>query len=241
MSAALTSFVEALRTFASDEQAQVLRRFFKTGKGDYGEGDCFLGIKVPHVRSVVKRLGGGLSIADVKRLIHSRYHEERLAGLLVLCKRYCTARSEAEQKKMVELYQGHYPFINNWDLVDLTCPTIIGDWYFTHAKAYLFELARQGRTIWEKRIAIVSTLTFIRRGDLSTTLELAQILMGEEHDLLHKAVGWLLREVGKRDEARLKAFLVVNGPRLSRTTLRAAIERFPIAQRQYYLKSIKKI
>ncbi len=241
MSATLKSFVEVLRTFASDEQAQVLRRFFKTGKGDYGEGDRFWGIKVPQIRSVVKNHGDGLSIADVKRLVRSAYHEERLAGLLVLCKRYSATRDDESKQKIVDLYENLYPFINNWDLVDVTCPVIIGNWYFEHDWNYLIDLARTGRTIWEKRIAIVSTLTFIRRGHLSTTLELAQILMGEEHDLLHKAVGWLLREVGKRDEARLEDFLVRNGSHLSRTTLRAAIERFPADKRHSYLKSIRKI
>ena len=161
----------------------------------------------------------------------------RLAGLLVLLRRYKDAKaSEAEREKIVDEYLGYMDFINNWDLVDLTCCEILGDWYFTHDREFLREMARHGETIWVQRIAIVTTMQFIRRGDFDTTLEIAQILLGHPHDLIHKAVGWMLREIGKRDRQVLEGFLLPRYRTMPRTMLRYAIEKFPERLRQKYLK-----
>ena len=226
-----------LKSIADERQREVLMRFFKTGKGQYGEGDKFLGVKVPQTRAIVKAHWTECLDADVDALITSPYHEVRLAGLLVLLRRYKDAKAtEAEREKIVDEYLGYMDFINNWDLVDLTCYEILGDWYFTHNREFLREMARHGETIWVKRIAIVTTMQFIRRGDFDTTLEIAQILLNYPHDLIHKAVGWMLREIGKRDQQVLEGFLLPRYRTMPRTMLRYAIEKFPERLRQKYLK-----
>ena len=212
-------------------------RFFKTGRGQYGEGDRFLGVKVPQTRAIVRTHWAECSDVEVDALITSPYHEARLAGLLVLCKRYKAARGdEAARAQIVEQYLGRTKYINNWDLVDLTAYELLGDWYLTHDRSPLKELALRGQGIWERRIAIVSTMQFIRHGDFDTTLEIAQILLGHPHDLIHKAVGWMLREVGKRDRQVLEDFLRPRYMTMPRTMLRYAIEKFPERLRQRYLK-----
>ena len=229
-----------LKRRADPAQREVLMRFFKTGKGEYGEGDRFLGVKVPQTRAIVKAHWTECSDADVDALITSPYHEVRLAGLLVLLRRYKDAKAtEAEREKIVDEYLGYMDFINNWDLVDLTCYEILGDWYFTHDREFLREMARHGETIWVKRIAIVSTMQFVRRGDFDTTLEIAQILLNHPHDLIHKAVGWMLREVGKRDHAVLESYLAARYRQMPRTMLRYAIEKFPESDRKAYLRGEK--
>lgn len=220
-----------------DGQAANLSRFFKTGPGQYGEGDKFLGIKVPVTRDVVKSEWKGCNLVDVDCLLHSCYHEIRLCALLILVKLYKQAKNDPEmQKRIVDFYLSSTERINNWDLVDLSCYEIVGPWLMDKDRTVLYDLARNGKTIWEQRIAIVSCMAFVRKGQLDDCFAIADILLHHEHDLIHKAVGWLLRDAGKRDEQALKAFLSPRYRAMPRTMLRYAIEKFPEEERQGYLK-----
>lgn len=233
----MNDILRELKRVADARQRDVLMRFFKTGKGQYGEGDRFLGVKVPQTRAIVKAHWVECSDADVEALITSCYHEARLAGLLVLCRRYKFAKGDvATQEKIVEEYLRHTEHINNWDLVDLTTYELLGDWYLTRDRSFLKELALCGKSIWERRIAIVTTMQFIRHGDFDTTLEIAQILIDHPHDLIHKAVGWMLREIGKRDRQILEGFLLPRYKTMPRTMLRYAIEKSPERLRLEYLR-----
>jgi len=211
-------------------------RFFKTGKGQYGEGDRFLGVKVPQTRAVVRKYAAACSLDDVKSLIVSPYHEVRLCALLILCSKFKRAKKRPEeQRACVELYLARTDFINNWDLVDLSCYELLGSWLLDKDRTLLYEMAEPHRSVWENRIAIVTTMQFVRHGEFADTLAIADKLLHHQHDLIHKAVGWLLREVGKRDQKTLEAFL---GPRcasMPRTMLRYAIEKFPESLRRLYL------
>ena len=218
---------------ADSSQVPGLSRFFKTGPGQYGEGDKFLGIKVPVTREVVKKVWRQTSWQDLEECIGSEYHELRLGALLTLVKIF--ERDRQQREACVDFYLRHTAGINNWDLVDLSCYPLLGVWLLDKDRELLDRLAREGRTIWEQRIGIVSTMTFIRHGELQDTFAIADILLHHPHDLIHKAVGWLLREAGKRDKKALEDFL---GPRyrsMPRTMLRYAIERFPENERKAYL------
>jgi len=221
------------RMIAQADPSQVagLARFFKTGPGHYGEGDKFLGIKVPVTRAVVKECWRSVGLSELEECISSEYHELRLAALLTLVEQFRHSHSV----KHVQFYLSHTPFINNWDLVDLSCYPLLGEWLLDKDRSLLYDLARNGRTIWEQRIGIVSTMTFIRHGQLQDTLDIADILLHHPHDLIHKAVGWLLREAGKRDKAALEAYLKPRYRTMPRTMLRYAIEKFPEAERRDYL------
>ena len=227
---------------ADPSQVAGLSRFFKTGPGQYGEGDKFLGIKVPVTREVVKACWRQTSFDELEECIRSEYHEIRLAALLTLVQIYTHARKDAAlQQRCVDFYLGHTPFINNWDLVDLSCYELLGRWLLERDRSLLYDLARNGRTIWEQRIGIVSTMQFIRYGQLDDTYAIADIFINKPeplHDLLQKAVGWLLREAGKRDEERLRRYLKLNGSRMPRTMLRYAIEKFPPEERSAILKAV---
>ena len=227
---------EGIIAKADPTQVEGLSRFFKTGKGQYGEGDRFLGIKVPVTRDVVKQCRNAVSFSDLEECIGSEYHELRLAALLALVEIFSHARKDKQlQQRCVDFYLSHTDRINNWDLVDLSCYPLLGVWLLDKDRSMLYDLARNGRTIWEQRIGMVSTMTFIRHGELADTLAIADILLHHEHDLIQKAVGWLLREAGKRDKAALVSFL---GPRykfMPRTMLRYAIEKFSEQERQSYL------
>ena len=196
---------------ANPSLVEGLSRFFKTGKGQYGEGDLFLGIKVPVTRSIVKECWKNVSFSELEECISSEYHEIRLAALLCLVQIFKSSkRNPSSQKECIDFYLSHTEYINNWDLVDLSCYELLGAWLTDKDRSLLYDLARNGKTIWEKRIGIVSTLAFIRRGDLEDCYEISDILLaGEErmHDLLQKAAGWMLREAGKRDEDRLVRYL----------------------------------
>lgn len=221
-----------------DSQVAGLMRFFKTGPGQYGEGDKFLGIKVPVTRDVVKECWKEVSFENLKECILSPYHEVRLASLLCLVEIFSNARKKKQedlQKKCVEFYLSHTDRINNWDLVDLSCYKLIGEWLMDKDRILLYDLARGGKNIWEQRIGIVSTMAFIRKNQLSDTYAIADILLNHPHDLLQKAVGWLLREAGKKDEASLRKFLDKRASKMPRTMLRYAIEKFPEPVRRIYL------
>ena len=227
---------------AKQDPTQVvgLSRFFKTGKGQYGEGDRFLGIKVPVTREVVKQCWKETGFDDLEVCIQSEYHEMRLAALLTLVEIFKHAkRDPALRQQCVDFYLTHTPFINNWDLVDLSCYELLGTWLLDKDRTLLYDLAREGQTIWEQRIGMVSTMQFLRHGELDDTYAIADIFLEKPqplHDLLQKAVGWLLREAGKRDEQRLKDWLSTRYTTMPRTMLRYAIERFSDVERNRFMK-----
>ncbi len=220
-------------------QVEGLSRFFKTGKGQYGEGDKFLGIKVPVTREVVKQCWKETSFGDLETCVQSEYHEMRLAALLTLVEIFKHARKDpALQQQCVDFYLSHTPFINNWDLVDLSCYELLGTWLLDKDRTLLYDLARDGQTIWEQRIGMVSTMQFIRHGQLDDTYAIADMFLAKPlplHDLLQKAVGWLLREAGKRDEQRLKDWLAPRYQSMPRTILRYAIEKFSEEERRGFM------
>jgi len=221
-------------------QVEGLSRFFKTGKGQYGEGDKFLGIKVPVIREVVKQYWQDTSLEDLETCVASEYHEMRMAALLTLVQIFKHAKKDKTlQQQCVDFYLTHTSYINNWDLVDLSCYELLGTWFLDKDRTLLYDLARDGKTIWEQRIGMVSTMQFIRHGDLDDTYDIADIFMAKPlplHDLLQKAVGWLLREAGKRDEHRLKNWLSTRYMIMPRTMLRYAIEKFPENERQQFMR-----
>ena len=217
-------------------QVEGLSRFFKTGPGQYGEGDIFLGIKVPTTRAVVKSYWKELTLSDLEECVLNPYHEVRLAALLALVEMFSHSKKDrAFQKECVDFYLSHTDRINNWDLVDLSCYPLLGVWLLDKDRSLLYDLARDGKTIWEQRIGIVSTMTFIRHGQLDDTFSIADILLHHPHDLIHKAVGWLLREAGKKDEVALTEFLKSRHKTMPRTMLRYAIEKFPEEKRAVFL------
>lgn len=224
----------------NEEQAIGLSRFFKTGKGEYGEGDVFLGIKVPVVREIVKHCWSSTSFEELETCIASEYHEMRLAALLCLIQIFKHASKEiALQQRCIDFYLSHLQHVNNWDLVDLSCYELLGTWLLDKDRSLLYELVRNGRTIWEQRIGMVSTMQFLRHGELDDTYALAELFLDKPaplHDLLQKAVGWLLRDAGKRDEQRLIAWLEPRRKTLPRTLLRYAIERLPESERKRLMK-----
>ncbi|MFA5241962.1 MAG: DNA alkylation repair protein [Sulfuricella sp.] len=222
-----------LRSLASPETARVMQGFFKTGPGQYGEGDVFLGIKVPAVRAVAKDFPQ-VELQTAIDLLHSRFHEERLLALLFLM-RYFAEGDIHERQRAYQAYLANTQWINNWDLVDISAPHVVGAYLAGQERAPLYQLARSPG-LWERRIAMVATLHFIRNGDLDDTLRLAEHLLNDREDLMHKACGWMLREAGKRDQKRLEAFLDQHGRAMPRTMLRYAIERFPEILRQAYLR-----
>ncbi len=230
--AALLPVQKALRALASPETATNLQRFFKTGPGQYGEGDVFLGIKVPPLRALAKQHPDA-DLDTVNTLLGSRYHEERLFALLLLMQFY--QRAEEEHRiAAYDLYLGNTHRINNWDLVDLSAPRIVGRHLQDRPRKILYQLARSP-LLWERRIAIIATAWFISLDDFDDTLRIAEILVQDEHDLMHKAVGWMLREVGKRDQDVEEDFLTQHYHNMPRTMLRYAIERFPEPKRKAYL------
>lgn len=226
---------------AAGDPSQVagLSRFFKTGPGQYGEGDRFLGIKVPVTRAIVKECWKDTGFDELEECICSEYHEVRLAALLTLVQIFLHARKDkALQKRCVDFYLANTAHINNWDLVDLSCYEIIGRWLIDKDRRLLYTMVREGKSIWEQRIGIVSTLQFIRNGETDDSFALAEIFLEKPqplHDLLQKAVGWMLREAGKRDEDRLRRWLDANIARMPRTMLRYAIEKLTDEQRQSFL------
>jgi 3-methyladenine DNA glycosylase AlkD len=229
-----------LKSMADPDKAAILQRFFKTGPGQYGEGDIFIGVIVPQSRQVAKKFSQ-LPLGEVRTLLYSRIHEERLVALLILARRYCSASSCMEKEEIVKFYLDHIKQVNNWDLVDLSAPNILGAHLadsIDRRRRLLYRLARS-ENLWERRIAIVATHHFIRNGDFSDTLKIAEMLLQDRHDLMHKAAGWMLREVGKRDAAAEEAFLEKHFSVIPRTMLRYAIERLPENKRRRYKKAVR--
>jgi 3-methyladenine DNA glycosylase AlkD len=225
----LSDLKKELRASADPERAKNLAWFFKTGEGQYGHGDRFIGLTVPAIRRIAHRYVD-LPLADVGKLLASPIHEHRFAALEILVAQY-----ERGDLDVFAFYLKHTKFVNNWDLVDTSAPYIVGEHLLTRTRKILYRLAKS-KNIWERRIAIVSTMMFIRAGDLEDTFAIARILLADEHDLIHKAVGWMLREVGKRDRAVAEAYLRPRDQRMPRTMLRYAIEKYPEELRQQYLR-----
>ena len=223
-----------LRVLGNKEKAAHAQGFFKTGKGEYGEGDKFLGIRVPELRALAKRYKD-FSLDKSLDLLHSRWHEERLLALLIMVSIYKRAQSDAERKRVYTAYLANTAHINNWDLVDLSAHLIVGPYLEHRSRKPLYKLAKS-KSLWERRIAIIATYHYIRAGDFDDTLAIADRLLHDNEDLIHKAVGWMLREVGNRDRKVEVAFLKTRYPSMPRTMLRYAIEKFPEPTRKRYLK-----
>ncbi len=228
----LLSWQQRLKAAARPEKIAILSSFFKCGKGEYGEGDQFLGIVVPDNRAISAKYYA-LPLDDIAEMLHSPYHEFRLAALLALVRRY--ERCLDDCQAIVDFYLQNTAYINNWDLVDLSCPKIIGDYVLREQCPELLERLSQSTSMWEQRIAIVSTLTLIRAGLFEPTITIAESLLNHPHDLIHKATGWMLREMGKRSEQHLTEFLTRHAAAMPRTALRYAIERLTPDQRQKWL------
>lgn len=222
-----------LKEIANPEIAEHSQRFFKTGLGQYGEGDRFLGIRVPEVRKVAQKFND-LSLTETELLLQSRYHEERLCALIILVNQFQKADPET-RNRIYKLYLANTSYINNWDLVDTSAPKIIGPFLEDKDCSVLYKFA-ESEDLWERRIAIISTLYFIRKNNFDDTLAIAEKLLDDSHDLIHKATGWMLREVGNRDMEAEEVFLKKYAHQMPRTMLRYAIERFPEQKRQVYIQ-----
>jgi 3-methyladenine DNA glycosylase AlkD len=222
-----------LQELANPARAAVSRRFFKTGPGQYGEGDRFLGLAVPQLRRLAREFQA-MPLDEVTEALHSAWHEERLVALLILVRQFARG-DDGLRKTIYKLYLEHTALINNWDLVDASAEHIVGAYLAGRSRAPLRKLARSP-IVWERRIAILSTFHFIKRGDVGETLQLAATLVGDSHDLIHKAVGWMLREAGKRDLAAEREFLDHHAATMPRTMLRYAVEKFPEPLRRHYLR-----
>lgn len=224
---------QTIKKSANPAQAKILSRFFKTGRGEYGEGDEFLGIKVPISRSIAKQFKD-LTLTEIQELLNSPIHEERLIALFILIEHF--KKADGHIKKIIfNFYLRNTKRVNNWDLVDLSAERIIGVYLLDKDNNVLFKLARS-KNLWEKRIAIMSTFHFIKNGNYETTLAIADMLLKDEHDLIHKAVGWMLREIGNRNLKVEETYLKEYYKTMPRTMLRYAIEKFPEKKRQAYLK-----
>ena len=232
-SVSITAIQKRVRQLRNDEIARHSQRFFKTGKGDYGEGDRFLGIRVPTLRKLASQYKE-MPLAAVSRLLASEFHEERLLSLLMLVSLFARG-TEAEQHAVYNVYLKNTCSINNWDLVDCSAQHIVGAYLLTRNREPIYRLARS-KKIWERRISIMSTFYFIKRNEFDDTLTLSKILKQDSEDLIHKAVGWMLREIGNRNIATEETFLKIHYQDMPRTMLRYAIEKFPEDKRQAYLK-----
>ncbi len=228
-----------LRTLANDEQAKILSKFFKTGPGEYGEGDLFWGIKVPQIRAIARPCRD-VPLPWLEELLIDPVHECRLCAALAIAERYQHG-DDRTKKSCYHFYLSHLKGINNWDLVDLTAPKIVGDYLLRNKqeRKLLPKLAKSNN-LWERRISIVATYPLIKNGQFNDTFTIAKMLLGDSHDLIHKAVGWMLREVGKIDHLAEESFLDEHCSRMPRTALRYAIERFPGKKRKYYLAISRK-
>lgn len=229
----LEQLLKELKLAGDPERSKAFVWFFKTGKGEYGEGDIFLGITVPHLRAISKKYQN-IELNDLQKLLNSKIHEHRLSALMIMRFKYQSSNIK-DQSVIVRFYLKNTKNINNWDLVDLSCSYILGNWLINKERNILYKLAKS-KNLWEKRISIVSTFAFIRGGQFTDTLKISKILINDKHDLIHKAVGWALREVGKKDKQTEINFLDKYYRIMPRTMLRYAIEKFSEKERKFYLK-----
>ncbi len=230
----LSQLIREIESLSKPAKAIFLQKYFRTAKGDYGEGDIFIGLTVPQSRQLARKYKD-LTQTEIKELLKSPIHEHRQIALMLLEHKFIKS-SEEQRKSIYNFYLKSTKYINNWDLVDGSAPTIVGIYLKDKPRDDLIKLAHSSN-LWERRIAIVSTYTFIKLDDFDFTLLISKLLFQDKHDLIHKAVGWMLREVGKRSEKTLKQFLDINGSQMPRTTLRYAIERFSEDTRRHYLES----
>ncbi len=228
----------ALQQYATEKRKQTNMRFFKTGKGEYGEGDQFLGVSVPDCRKVARTFLDS-PLSTIEKSLESPLHEERLTALLVLVEKFKKAKKEKEQKEIVDFYLAHVHGVNNWDLVDLSADKILGSYLLEKETKTLHDFV-SSPNVWKRRIAVISTFAFIRKMRFQDTFQLTEKLLSDKHDLMHKACGWMLREIGKRDEKALEKFLEKYAQRMPRTMLRYAIECFLPNKRKAYLEKGKK-
>lgn len=232
----LTEQIElALREKSIPEKAAFFPKFFKAFPGGYGEGDLFLGVKVPDQRKIAKQFFKEISLKELSELVQNPYHEMRLTGLLALVYRYEKTKTEPGKKELVDFYLAHLDYVNNWDLVDTSCHRILGAYYLKREKNLFYDLANSDQ-LWRQRVAMISSYHWIKRGDFKDALALAEQLKNHPHDLMHKAVGWMLREIGNQDFDVEMGFLKKHYQSLPRTALRYAIEKFPEELRQDFLK-----
>ena len=228
---------EDLEKLKNPDKAKILSRFFKTWKWWYGEWDKFLWIPVPPQREVAKKYFEKCSLDDIENLLKSEYHEIRMTWFLILCYKYELAKKKKlidDQKNIIDFYLSHLEYSNNWDLVDLVCYKILWNYLLDKDRNILYELTKN-ENMWKQRVAIVSTMTFVKKWEFEDTLKISEMLLNHKHDLIHKAVGWLLREVWKKDEKVLKIFLDKYASKMPRTMLRYAIEKLNDSERKYYL------
>ena len=225
--------INALKTLATEDRRKTNEWFFKTGKGEYGYGDIFLGVTAPDIRRIAKKFSQEISLQELTELIRSPIHEVRLCALIILVNKY----NKEEPDRIYHYYLKHLNSINNWDLVDSSAPYIVGDYLYNNQEQskILLEFS-QSENLWVRRISIVSTFAFIKNNEFNKTLEIAKLLLNDDQDLIHKAVGWMLREIYKRDKRIIKRFLRQNYALIPRTTLRYAIERMDKEERLLYLK-----
>lgn len=226
----ITSELQAL---SNAEKREIFPKFFKAGKGEYGEGDRFLGVTVPNIRAIAKQYKN-ISLNEIRELMQSEWHEVRLCALLIMVEK-SKKKDEALRQQLFDLYLSQTDRINNWDLVDLSCRFIVGEYLLDKSRDILYQLA-QSPLLWDNRIAIVSTYAFIRKGQLEDTYALSDLMMHHPHDLMHKAIGWMLREAGKRDSERLYDYVMSHRADMPRTMLRYAIEKFSPAERSILMK-----
>lgn len=235
MESHMNEILKELENASDPQKAEFLPRFFKTGLGEYGEGDQFLGVTVPQQRAIAKRFYRSLDWSDFSELIQNPFHEVRLTALLMLVYRYEKTKTESEQKELVDFYLSHLDFINNWDLVDSSCYQILGHYFWKKDKSLFHQLAESGQ-LWRQRVAMISSYFWIKKGEFADALALAEKLINHPHDLMHKAVGWMLREIGNRNFEVELEFLKKHYQSMPRTALRYAIEKFPEDLRQDFLK-----
>lgn len=233
MATVIENLRKDLEKLSNKKKAVLLQKFFKTGKGEYGEGDIFLGLTVPQSRQLALKYKD-LSYPQIETLLKSPVHEERLIALLVLVYRFQT--EEMEQRRVYDFYLRHAKLVNNWDLVDLSSDKIVGGYLIDKPRDILYKLA-SSKNLWERRIAMIACYNFIKNRQYEDALAIAEALINDQHDLIQKSVGWMLREVGKRDEKSLISFLKAHSKQMPRTSLRYAIERFPEATRKKYLQA----
>jgi 3-methyladenine DNA glycosylase AlkD len=236
MSSIIKEIKEALAVLSIPEKAEFFPKFFKTGKGEYGEGDLFLGVKVPDQRSVAKEYYSKISLVDLSELLSSEYHEHRLTALFILISQFEKTKDVKVKDEIVEFYLSHLPYVNNWDLVDSSCYKILGRYAFENQKEDLLRKLSNSGEMWHKRIAVVGTMHYVKKGSFDLMKEFVTNNLKHSHDLMHKANGWLLREMGQRNETELINYLNQYYKEMPRTCLRYAIEKLDEEVRQDYLK-----